>query len=478
MAVDFRGHPMFPGGFNNPTRFEADVYDCEVYGKIPSDIQGTFYRVQCDFAYPPPRNEWVTGFNGDGHVSAFRFANGSVDYIGRYVKTDRLMAERRARRRLFGVYRNRYTDDASVKNVNRSAANTHIYWHGGKMMVLKEDGLPWLLDPHTLTTHGTWDFYGKYTATSMSAHPKIDPTTGEMICYGYQAKGDLSDDIAIYTVDPHGRIVKEVWLKAPYVGIIHDIAITQKHIVIPVISRVTSLERLKSGEPMWMWDASYPTMVGILPRDGEARDVRWFKGPARNTLHFLNASDQANNKVAMELPVSDGERTPSRIKRWTFNLNSNDDSFAEDVISTANGPLARMDDRYLSLPYKYCFVGSSDPTLAYDQQRGGNMAGRVTNTYQRVDVTTGKTGVYYVGPVQSLQESCFVPRKGSVAEGDGYLLGIASNYESMTSDLVIVDAARMEEGAIATVKLPFRLRSGTHTNWVPAAALPPVPESS
>jgi hypothetical protein len=38
MAVDFRGHPMFPPtGFNAPTRFEADVYDCEVWGKIPSD---------------------------------------------------------------------------------------------------------------------------------------------------------------------------------------------------------------------------------------------------------------------------------------------------------------------------------------------------------------------------------------------------------------------------------------------------------
>ena len=50
MAVDFRGHPMFGGGgFNSPTRFEADVYDCEVWGQIPSDIEGTFYRVQCDF---------------------------------------------------------------------------------------------------------------------------------------------------------------------------------------------------------------------------------------------------------------------------------------------------------------------------------------------------------------------------------------------------------------------------------------------
>jgi carotenoid cleavage dioxygenase len=244
-------------------------------------------------------------------------------------------------------------------------------------------------------------------------------------------------------------------------------------VIIPVIARTTSLERLKSGEPMWEWNDKLPTMIGILPRDGAARDVRWFKGPARNTLHFLNAVDKGD-KVTMELPVSDGERTPSQIKRWTFNLNSKDDAFGEDVLSTANGPLARMDDRFLSLPYKYCFVGSSDPSKPVDQQRAPGVRGRLTNTYHRVDVTGGTTGIYYVGAVQSLQESCFVPRKGSKAEGDGYLMGIASNYETMSSDLVIVDAMRMEEGTIATVKLPFRLRGGTHTNWVPATALPPL----
>jgi carotenoid cleavage dioxygenase-like enzyme len=469
MAVDFRGHPMFAPGFNSPTRFEADVYDCEVWGDIPTDIEGTFYRIQCDFAYRPPENEWFTGFNGDGHISAFRFANGSVDYKSRFVKTDRLMTERKHRRRLWGVYRNHLTDDPLVANVDRGAANTHIYWHGGKMMMLKEDGLPYAIDPVSLETLGRWDFHGKWTATSMSAHPKIDPVTGEMIAYSYQAKGDLSDDIAIYTVNPAGHITKEVWLKSPYLGIIHDIAITQRHIIIPVIARTTSLERLQSGEPMWEWNGDLPTMVGVLPRDGDARDVRWFQGPARNTLHFLNAMD-VGNSVQMDLPVSDGERSPSQIKRWTFDLNSRNDRFVEELIATSNGVLARMDDRYLSLPYCYGFVGNSDPNLAFDAARaGGNR--RVTNTYQRFDLTGGPTRTFYVGDTQSLQESGFVPRKGSTEEGDGYIMGIASNYAEMASELHIVDAQRMEDGAVAVIKLPFRLRGGTHVNWFSAAEL-------
>jgi carotenoid cleavage dioxygenase len=225
---------------------------------------------------------------------------------------------------------------------------------------------------------------------------------------------------------------------------------------------------LKSGEPMWEWDGNLPTMVGVLPRDGSAKDVRWFKGPARNTLHFLNAAD-GDNKITMELPVSDGERSPSQIKRWTFNLNSRNDTFGEEVVSTSNGVLARMDDRYLSLPYRYGFVGNNDPSQPYDTAAGGNRAGRVTNTYRRFDLANpGKENVFFVGPTQSLQESGFVPRKGSTAESDGYIMGIASNYAEMASELHIVDAQRMEEGAVAVVKLPFRLRGGTHVNWFSA----------
>lgn len=469
MAVDFRGHPMFPRGFNAPTRFEADIYDCEVWGEIPSDIEGTFFRMQCDFAYRPPENEWFTGFNGDGHVSAFRFANGSVDFKSRYVKTERLMAERRARERLFGVYRNHLTDDPSVEHVDRGAANTHLYWHAGKLLTLKEDALPYAIDPVTLETEGLYDFDGQWTAETMSAHPKIDPITGDMIAYGYMANGPLTDDIAVYVINPSGNVEREVWFKSPYLGIIHDIAITQKHIIVPVIARTTSRERLESGEPMWVWDGSLPTMVAVLPRDGEAKDIRWFEGPARNTLHFLNAYEDGN-RIVMDLPVSQQERSPSRIMRWTFDMNSSDERFGEELIAESNGVLARMDDRYLSLPYRYGYVGHSDPSLPFDAEAAGGER-RVTNCYQRYDNRTGEIRQFYVGETQSLQECGFVPRKGSTEEGDGYLMGVASNYAEMMSELVIVDAQRMEEGAIATVKLPFRLRSGTHVNWYSAAEL-------
>ena len=115
-----------------------------------------------------------------------------------------------------------------------------------------------------------------------------------------------------------------------------------------------------------------------------------------------------------------------------------------------------------------------DPNFPADKTRAPAMGPFTTNVVQRLDVRTGEIKQTNVEPVISLQETTFAPRKGAKGEGDGYVMAVASNYESMTSDLVILDAQKIEEGVIATVKLPFKLRSGTHGNWYSAAELPPV----
>jgi carotenoid cleavage dioxygenase len=475
MAVSFAGHPLFGPGFSAPGRFEADVFDCEVEGELPEGLHGGFYRLQCDFAYPPPANEWASGFNGDGHVSRFWFEGGRAHYRGRYVRTERLMAERAAGRRLFGVYRNRLTDQPEARGLNRSAANTNLVWHAGRMLALKEDALPYEIDPHTLETIGPYDYAGALTGETFSAHPKLDVESGRMLAYGYQAKGDLSDDVVFYDIGADGRIARELWLKAPYPGIMHDIAVTERHVLLPVVPMTTSRQRLEAGEPMWAWDDSLPTMVGVFPRDGDARDVRWFRGPARLTLHFLNAVSEGD-VVRMELPVSDGPGAPSQIRRWSFDLNSGDDRFGEERVAGASSPLARIDDRYLGHPYRTAFVGHQDADRPMRTDLMGRAAGFAANCWQRIDVGSGDVRSFFAGDVVGLQECCFVPRRPDAPEGDGWLVGVASNYERQASDLIIADAERME--LVATVRLPFRLRSGTHGIWAGAEDLPPRPQDS
>jgi carotenoid cleavage dioxygenase-like enzyme len=161
-------------------------------------------------------------------VSAFRFKNGSVDFKQRYVKTEKLVKEREARRALIGKYRNKYTD--AIEFQIRTTANTNIIYHNGILLACKEDGPPYAMDPDTLETIGAWDFHGQLQSATFTAHPKFDPVTREMVSFGYEAKGDGTPDVCYYVVDAKGKITQTVWLVSPVVGMIHDFAITENYV--------------------------------------------------------------------------------------------------------------------------------------------------------------------------------------------------------------------------------------------------------
>lgn len=56
MAAEVLNHfperPQF-SGFMRPCRVEGDAQNLEIYGEIPKDIDGTFYRVMPDPRFPP-----------------------------------------------------------------------------------------------------------------------------------------------------------------------------------------------------------------------------------------------------------------------------------------------------------------------------------------------------------------------------------------------------------------------------------------
>jgi carotenoid cleavage dioxygenase-like enzyme len=484
--VDFSNQPTMKGFFA-PTRFEADVYDCEVIGKIPTDLDGAFVRLGGDWLYPPKFAD-DSPFSVDGYINMFRFKNGIVDYKGRWVKTPRYKADLAAHKQLFGKYRNPFTDDPSVKGLDRTVQNTTPLAFAGKLFTLKEDSLPYEIDCNTLETVGPYNFHGKYRSLTFTAHPKIDPETGEMICYGYEAEGLETNDVFLYTIDKNGNVTREIRFKAPYISMVHDIGLTQKHVIIPVFGFVTSMERLKEGKVHWGWDSTKPAYVGIIPRDGEAKDMRWFKGPERATVHTLNARTEGAN-VILEAPIFDSNPFPffpavdgspwdaqkarAYIRRNTFNLNSKEDGYTEEKLFEMNvSDLGRVDDRYLTHPYRYAYTAFADRQKPFDQWRAGNLQGRVNNCYGRFDLATGKTNTYFAGDTHSLQEVCFVPRPKSTAEGDGYIMGVASNFAEMRSELIIADAQNLEAGDIARVVLPFRSTAQVHGRWFNADQLP------
>jgi carotenoid cleavage dioxygenase len=65
-------------------------------------------------------------------------------------------------------------------------------------------------------------------------------------------------------------------------------------------------------------------------------------------------------------------------------------------------------------------------------------------------------------------EPTFIPRPGG-GEDHGYLAIYAFDPVNRTSDLVLLDAARIDAEPVAVIRMPQRVPQGLHGNWMPKA---------
>jgi carotenoid cleavage dioxygenase-like enzyme len=481
----FPDSPNYQGLFT-PSRVEADISDLEFDGKVPADIDGAFYRVAPDPQFPPllPDDIW---FNGDGMISMFRFRRGRIDFKQRRARTDKFILEEQAGRALFGAYRNPLTDDPSVRGRYRGTANTNALVHGGRLLALKEDSPALAMDPITLATIGYTDFGGQVTSPTFTAHPKVDPRTGHMCAFGYAAKGLLTRDMAYYEISPQRRVEREVWFELPYYCMMHDFGLTEHYAAFHVIPIVGSWERLKAGMPHFGFDTTKPIHLGVLPRDGQARDIRWFTAPNCFASHVMNAFEDGT-KIHFDVPMASGnafpffpdihgapfdpEKAHCRMTRWTIDIASRgDESVGMKPLATVTGEFPRIDERYTSRAYRYGFLLAQDFSRPLQLPGGRSATGMMMNLLVRLDHATGAVQSYWAGPTSTLQEPCFIPKSSTAAEGEGYVVAIANRLAERRSDLLIFDAEHLAQGPVATVKLELRLRPALHGNWTPAEQL-------
>lgn len=466
-------------GLNTPLRMESSIRNLPVIGDLPTEIRGAFFRAVPDPAHVPMHDDDIA-LSGDGMISRFRFEDGQVDYDIRYVETERYRLERAARRALFGRYRNPFTDDSAVAGRDRTVANTTPVWHAGRLFMTKEDGLAYEIDPETLDTIGRWDFYGALKSETFTAHPRVDPVTGEMFFFGYEAGGLCSRDIAYCIADRDGKLVSEQWFEAPYCASVHDFAITERHAIFPIFPTTADLDRLEAGGAHWAHQQDLESWVGIMPRYGKVSEMRWFKGPRGvSAFHLVNAYD-AGDQVHLDLCLTDTNafafmreaggihRQPWEIEgaltRWTFDLTRNDDGFDERPIGPP-GDLPRVRDVDQGRPYPFVFYCSMNP--AGGPPLPGGPVGAAFNALVRLEPESGRVTTMTLEPDMAISEPVHIP---STRDGhDGWLLAVVDRRAGESvfeSELWVIDASDIAAGAVARVPVPVRLRPQVHGTWV------------
>lgn len=453
-------------------QMECNAWDLHVEGEIPADLCGTLYRNGPNQRFNP-RGDYHL-FAGDGMVHAFHITDGKVDYVNRWARTAKWNVEDREGRNVINPMNPfdcepEYSD--FVLTDQDGLANTAILWHGDRLLAIEEGHPPFELDPLSLDSVGSWTFRGKMT-NRMTAHPKVDPDTGELVFFSYMASGLFSADVMVHKADADGNLTESVVIPTPYPAMVHDFVITKNYIIVPIMPIVGSLDRAMEGAAPFAWEPEKGVHIGVLPRHGgTAENVRWLDMDLCFAFHFMNAFDKDGvitiDACQFEHPPLfanvNGEttgRAEPYLTRWTANMEDENARMTFERIDECESEFPQCDPRFVGREYRHGWYTSPDGELSGVTSENDN----AYNVVGHVDHQTGARNRYSCGNAIT-SEAIFVPRNDDAAEGEGYLLSVVTSFDSRTSSLYIFDALDVASGPVAKAHLSHYVPGGFHGGW-------------
>jgi carotenoid cleavage dioxygenase len=141
----------------------------------------------------------------------------------------------------------------------------------------------------------------------------------------------------------------------------------------------------------------------------------------------------------------------SRPYRWRLNRRTG--TVTEGPISDTITEFGMINSAYAGRKYDYTY--SAVPVNGWFLFEG----------VIKHSVQTGTEESYRFAQGVYCSETVFAPRTNSQSEDDGYLISFTTDTVSDASDCVVFDAQRVSDGPIATIRLPEKICSGTHSYW-------------
>lgn len=433
---------FFQSGNYAPVADELTAFDLPTEGAIPPELDGWYLRNG-----PNPRQATAHWFTGDGMIHGVRIEKGRAAwYRNRWVRTDSFKAD-------FPLY-----NVDGTRNLRASVANTHVVNHAGKTLALVESSLPYEIS-NDLETLGAYDFGGKLV-DSMTAHPKICPTTSELHFFGY---GNIfQPHVTYHRADANGELTINRPLDVKALTMMHDFALTAEHVIFMDLPIVFNLDiALKGDSDMpFRWDDHYGARFGVLRRDDPFGEVRWFDIDPCYVFHVANAHDSTTSNGGKSIVLQavrypelwrDNSGFDAQGVLWSWTIDLETGTVTERQLDDRQVEFPRIDDRLAGLPARYSVSVGTNKLVRYDLE-----AGSAEEHSFGTSASPGWPG-----------EAVFVPSaSGLPDESSGWYLGYVYDPARDGSDLVILDASDFSGEAVARIQLPQRVPYGFHGNWV------------
>ena len=430
-----------------PVHEEITATDLTVVGTLPAELDGRWLRNgpnPLGEVADPATHHW---FSGEGMVHGVRLRDGKAEwYRNRFVRSDEV---------------NSKLGDPPFEGPRFNewdfSPNTSVgSWAGRTYAVVEAGGNPVELS-YELDSICRSDFDGTLQGP-FTAHPKYDPVNNELhaVCYSWP---DLVDRVHYLVIGADGLVRKTVEIPVDDMPMIHDMALTTRYAIVLDLSVTVDFEAAMAGRFPFAWNDSHSSRVGLLPRDGDADDIIWCDVPQCYVFHPLNAYDDADGNVVIDVckyerlfdadrrgPFGDGG---ARLERWTINPGAR--TVRQDVV----------DGRQHEFPIVRGSVGTQQHAFGYTAGFADGLAGPT----HKIDFASGEVATFDHGPGRFGSEPLFIARGD--AEDDGWLMLQVHDAETNSGELCVIDAQDLAAGPVAAIKLPQRVPYGFHGAWIP-----------
>jgi len=530
---------------------------------LPEDLNGAFIRTGPNpYFNPAGRYHW---FDGDGMSHVVRFKNGTASYCNKWLDSARLREEKKAGYAVGGKIGD-HKGLAGIAHIllnllkikigvvstkdGLGTGNTALAFHAGRLLSLHEGDLPYHLKiacnglvetiqritfdgklgkSTTTTRHNNSNKSGgvslditkadipsfKSTSNrpeSFTAHPKIDPETGEMFAFAYSVQEEPY--LWFSRIDPSGTVVADFpvpGLRGPIM--MHDFALTQNYVLFidaPLFFKPEAM--VKKGTLPFEFDKTAPLRLGVMRRDlqsaPDTRSVTWFHVEPGMCFHVANAWE--TNDISTTTTTNDGLQIPKQqievylcmfkdfsldsftavsddaephLTRVTLDLETGE-AVSQQLLHVC-GDFPTIPASLVARPTRYAYVATFNTS---------SFGSPIFYGVAKVDLTASgplnaTVGLIEHGKGRICGECYFVPRHqrsapgGGVAkikedgkigethenkeEDDGYLVTYVYDEGKKESECVVYDAKTMNSKPVARVSLAgHRVPYGFHSMWV------------
>lgn len=446
---------------------EHDTQDMEVIGTIPKDLEGNFLRVGPNPVHVFSVENYHT-FDGDGMIHAVQFTQGSARYRNRFVQTEGFKLEQERGdwmwKGMLSMLDQSPSRVPAGMPTTKNLANTAFVFHNNTLYALHEPSQPTVITLPELETRGTSDFDGKLTH-AFTAHPKVDPHTGEMMTFGSSFEAPY---VHYSVISASGELVHTTPITIPRPIFMHDFAVTENYSLFLDFPITLDIERAMAGGPALGFDAAHGSRIGVLPRFGSDADVRWFEVEVGVVIHTANAWEEGSTIVlqaarsrttniigAGAATGDDPTETQGQIYQWRIDLDSG--AVEEELLCDVHCDFTRINEQYSCRKNRYVYGAIFHPTRPL-----------TFNGVVKYDNESGEQVSYEYGANRYGGEAVFAPRVNSQFEDDGYLIAFIHDEGSNQSECLIIDALDIAAGPVATLLIPYRVPYGFHAGWVAA----------